>query len=86
MANECKHSHAIVCICNFGYTSLIFSQFVGKISSYEGFEKIQHIACQKDRENQNVVMASYGEDLFIAFEGTRTNVVNDILSKCEFRR
>ena len=25
-------------------------------------------------------MASYGEDLFIAFEGTRTNVVNDILT------
>ena len=54
--------------------------FVGQFNSGGDFERIEYITCEKDGEKQNIVMASSGDDLYIAFEGTRTSVIEDVIS------
>ena len=60
--------------------NFLIKYFIGQIHSGGNFKNIEYITCEKDGENQNIVMASSGDDLYIAFEGTRTNIVEDVVS------
>ena len=63
----------------YDFTFLICC-FIGQANSGGDFKRIEYITCEKDKENQNIVMASSEEDLYIAFEGTRISVIEDVVS------